>query len=295
MVDRCWEKWRTGRALARAGGSLVLTLALALTTPPVLAIDPEYERIKAAADLVEKQGAELPLDLEFADTNGQPVTLREVFSAGKPVILTLGYYDCPMLCHLVLDGLLVGARKLKWTAGVDFEIVSVSIDPNESAEKSSAWKSKYLTSYAREGADWHFLTGSAESTRRLADAVGFGYVWVAERGEYAHKGVLILCTPDGRVSQYLHGVQFEPETLKFKLLEAGEGEIGSILDRVQFFCYRWDPEEGKYTKQVTRIMQLGGLVTIVGIVLMILLLRKSEPKVIPVAVSTDEERVSNHG
>lgn len=287
---------------------LVASLALAIVVGPsapfAAASDPEYDRIQAAADLVEKRGAQLPMDLKLSDASGRAVTLADVFAGGQPVVLTLGYYDCPMLCHLVLDGLVAGARDLKWMAGKDYKIVSVSFDPAETPEKSARWRQKYLGAYGREGADWRFLTGTAEATRQLADAVGFGYVWVEARGEYAHKATVMICTPDGRVSQYLNGVQFAPETLKFSLMEAGEGAIGSILDRVQFFCYRWDPEQGKYTKQVTRIMQLGGLVTVAGIVLLILLLRRSEPKLSIVApegssaatsVGSDGERVSNHG
>lgn len=246
--------------------------------------DPNYEKIKAQADIVEKRGEQIPLDLEFLDSTGKPTRLSEYFNGERPVLLMLGYYDCPMLCSLVLDGLVAGLRKLKWSAGQDFTILTVSIDPTENPASSAKWKSKYMFNYSRPGTvnGWHFLTASEETTRALAESVGFGYVWVESDapagGEYAHKGAVIVCTPSGEVSQYLHGVAFEPTTLKFSLLQSGEGKIGSFLDQVQMFCYRWDSAEGKYTPVVMNIVRLGGLVTVVGIVLMILLLRRSGSK-----------------
>lgn len=212
--------------------------------------------------------AQIPLDLEFKDSSGTKTTLREIFDGSKPVILTLNYSNCPMLCSLQLDGLVSALEKMRWTAGDEFRIVTVSIDPLETPERAQLTKQKYLKAYgrARDASAWRFLVSSNEQTiRRLADTVGFGYVYSAERNEYLHAAVLILCTPDGRVARYLGGVEYNPETLRLSLYEAGRGQVGSVWDEILLFCYQYDGRSGSYSLAAVRLMQAGGLFMLVVI------------------------------
>lgn len=233
--------------------------------------EPEAKRIEAAPQELEGVGitehlnAKIPLDLEFVDENGNTVRIGDYMDGDKPVILNLVYYSCPMLCNLILNGMVDGLREVDWTPGQEFEIVSVSINPLETPKLAKLKKQNYLKSYQREGAGagWHFLTGKEENIRVLADAVGFGYRYVEERNEYAHGAALFVLTPDGRLSRYLYGVMFEPRTLRMSLLEASEGKIGNVVDRVILYCFHYDASEGKYSLAAFRLMQVAGLATLV--------------------------------
>ncbi len=215
--------------------------------------------------ITEKLDSQVPLDLTFRDERGEPVRLGSYFREGRPVILTLGYYRCPMLCNLVLDGLTNGLKELPWTAGGKFDIVTVSIDPTETATLAKVKKQTYLTEYGRSEAEtgWHFLTGDRDSIRELADSVGFAYRYVESRGEYAHSAAIFVLTPDGKISRYLYGIVFEPTTLKLSLLEASAGKIGTIADRVVLYCFHYDADEGRYAPVARNIMKLGGALTVV--------------------------------
>jgi protein SCO1/2 len=219
--------------------------------------------------ITEHPGVKLPLDLEFTDENGTPVRLGEYFSGDRPVILTLGYYRCPMLCSLVLNSLVDGLRDLPWTPGREFEIVTVSIDPTETSTLARLKKQNYLEEYARPGAaaGWHFLTGREENIRKLADAVGFGYRYVPERGQYAHAAVIFVATPDGRMARYLYGVVYQPKTVRLALTEAGEGRVGTTADQLLLYCFHYDAQEGRYVVAASNIMRFGGATTalIVGL------------------------------
>ncbi len=210
--------------------------------------------------------AQVPLDLAFVDSSGQTITLGEVFDGTKPVILTMNYSNCPMLCSLQLDGLVSALERMKWTAGEQFRIVTVSIDPLETAERAQLTKQKYLKAYGRatDANAWRFLvTPNEDRIRRLADAVGFGYVYSAERREYLHAAALILCTPNGRVARYIGGVDYNSETLRLSLYEAGQGQVGSVWDEVLLFCYQYDGRSGSYSLAAVRLMQAAGLIMLV--------------------------------
>lgn len=214
--------------------------------------------------ITEKPDGQVPLQLAFTDENGNPVTLGRYFESEKPVLLTLVYYRCPMLCTLVLDGMVDALRPLDWVPGDQFEIVSVSIDHTEKPRMARFKKQSYIESYGKPeaAAGWHFLTGEAGAVRALADSVGFGFKKIEETGEYAHPAALFLLTPDGRVSRYLYGVLHEPKTMRLSLVEASQGKIGNALDKILLYCYRYDAEEGRYTPVAWRIMRLGGLLTV---------------------------------
>ena len=212
----------------------------------------------------EKLESSLPLDLEFANSDGKTIRLGDLFESGKPVLLSLNYSDCPMLCRLQLNGLVDGLRDMTLEPGQDFHIVSVSIDPSETPIRARQTKQNYLRSYGRAGtADgWHFLCGKRKAIDTLADSVGFQFKFVPERKEYAHAAVTIAVTPQGIVSRYLYGVMYPPQTLRLALVEAGEGKVGTTLDRVMLFCFHYDAATGRYAPVARRLMSLGAAATI---------------------------------
>jgi len=220
--------------------------------------------------VTEKLETKIPLELSFRDETGRAVKLAEYFD-GKPVILTLNYSSCPMLCNLQLNGLVDSLIGVPLSAGKDFRLVTVSLDPAETTERSIQSKKKYTMQYGREGAQqgWHFLTGEEPNIRALADSVGFGYRYLPERQEYLHSAAFIFITPDGRVSRYLYGVKFDSNTLRMAILETGEGKVGSIMDQVILFCFKYDPQTGKYSLMAVRVMQLGAALTVLGLACML--------------------------
>ncbi len=215
----------------------------------------------------EQLNAQLPLDLQFRDSRGRTIQLNTLFDEKRPVILSLNYADCPMLCQLQLNGLVEGLREMKWDAGDQFQVVSISIDPLETPQRARQTKQRYVKAYGRpRTADgWHFLTGDEASIKAIADAVGFRYKYVPQRKEYAHAAVVMACTPTGRVSRYLYGVVYPPQTLRLALVEASEGKVGSTLDRVLLFCFHYDAEAGRYAPVARQLMKLAAGVTLATI------------------------------
>ena len=212
------------------------------------------------------QNAPLPLDLSFVESDGSKVALRQFFDGKRPVILTMNYSNCPMLCSLQLNGLVDAMRTMPWELGKQYQIVTLSIDPAESPQRAALTKQKYLKLYGRPGvaAGWHFLTGREEDIKRLAEVVGFGYKWIPEQRQFAHPAVLILCTPDGRVARYLGGVRYEPLTLRLALAEVSEGKEGTAFDQVLLYCFHYDENAGRYGPAAFHFVQiLGGLTVLV--------------------------------
>ena len=220
----------------------------------------------------ERLEAALPLDLTFRNSLGKSVSLGDYFQGSKPVLLSLNYSDCPMLCRLQLNGLVDGFRQMKMEPGRDFDIISVSIDPLETPQRSRQTKQHYLKSYGRPKTSdgWHFLCGDKRSIAQLAESVGFHFKYVPERKEYAHAAVTIAITPTGIVSRYLYGVVYPPRTLRLSLVEAAEGKIGSTLDRVLLFCLHYDATTGRYAPVARNLMRLGASVTLGALALTLL-------------------------
>ncbi len=212
----------------------------------------------------ERLGNPLPLDVEFTDQTGAVVPLRKYFDGRRPVILTLNYYRCPMLCGLQLNGLLDALRELDWTAGENFQVLTVSFDPLETASLAQIKRTNYLKEYGRPqaAAGWHFLTGRQRSIDALLDATGFRIRFNPKTNEWMHAAALILCTPDGRVSRYLKDVRYEPRTLRLSLVEASEGKIGSTVDRFLLFCFHYDGSGG-YRLAAFNVARLTGLLTLI--------------------------------
>jgi protein SCO1/2 len=221
--------------------------------------------------------AMLPLDLVFTDSQGREVKLGDYFGE-KPVILSLVYYECPMLCTMVLNGLVSSVRLLDSSIGEDYDVISVSIDPDEGSELAAAKKAEYLNRYGREGAGdgWHFLTGEESSIRKLAATVGFKYRYLPDRDEYAHAAGIMVITPEGRVSRYFYGIDYSPRDLNLGLVESSEGRIGTLADQVLLFCYRYDPVTGKYGAATVALVRAGGVATIAVLCIFFLVMWRRE-------------------
>ncbi len=226
-------------------------------------------------EVVEHLNEPLPLELFFKDDEGHTVRLGDYFNQGKPVILTLNYFRCPMLCTLQLNGMVDALKELKWLPGEEFELVTVSFDPTETPRLARAKKESYIGMYGdiRAAKGWHFLTGQQDAIKALTSATGFGYRWNAERQEYAHKAVLMICTPDGLLSRYIGNVQFDPSTLRLSLVEAGAGKIGSPFDQFLLYCFHYDAASGRYAPAAMNIMQVGAVLAVVGVGALVIGLR----------------------
>jgi protein SCO1/2 len=208
----------------------------------------------------------VPLDLTFRDETGQPVTLGSLFR-GKPVILSLVYYRCPMLCTLVLNGLLRAMRALPFDAGKEFDVITVSFDPEDTSAVAEQKKATYVAQYRRPSAaaGWHFLTGDAAAIERLTRAVGFRYRYDPEHQQFAHAAGIEVLTPKGKIARYFFGVEFAPRDLKFGLMEAAENRIGSPIDQLLLFCYHYDPSTGRYSTAVLAMIRAGGVLTLLAL------------------------------
>lgn len=209
---------------------------------------------------------QVPLDIKLRDETGQLVTIGS-FLGRKPAILALVYYDCPMLCSQVLNGLLGSLNTVPFTAGRDFEVLVVSFDPRETPELAAGKKRSYMIRYTRPNAEqgWHFLTGDESEIRRLTDAVGFRYAFDERTKQWAHASGIILLTPQGKVARYFYGIQYEPRDLRLGLVEASENKIGSPVDQLLLYCFHYDPAAGKYGPIVLNIVRLAGALTLVGL------------------------------
>jgi protein SCO1/2 len=223
----------------------------------------------------QKLNDEIPLNLAFRDEHGRPVELAQFFGS-KPVILTLVYYNCPMLCTQVLNGLDRSLEVLPLEIGKDFNVVTVSIDPTDRPVVAEAKQAMYAGMYRRPGAQhgWHFLTGDEPQIKQLADSVGFRYAYDPDSKQYAHASAIMLLTPAGKISRYFYGVSYPERDLRLGLVEASQGKIGSPVDAVLLFCYHYDPHTGKYGLLISRVLQLGGILTVlVGGIFLIFLFR----------------------
>jgi protein SCO1/2 len=220
---------------------------------------------------------QVPLDLEFRDESGRTVKLAEYFK-DKPVVLSLVYYNCPRLCTQVLTGLLGALKGLPMTPGKEFVNLSVSFDPRETPQLAAAKKAEYLNRYNRPGAEagWHFLTGDEASIQALTKAVGFRYVWDPVTKQYAHAGGIMILTPQGKVSRYLYGIEYAPRDLRFGVIDASAGKVGSLADQIILYCYMYDPERGTYALVVMRVLRIFAGMTLATLLALFLYLRRKE-------------------
>jgi protein SCO1 len=205
----------------------------------------------------------LPLDLPFRDETGRAVRLREYFGK-RPVVLVLAYYNCPMLCTEVLNGLSSAMRVLTFDAGRDYEVVTVSFDPRDTPSDARAKKEPYVARYGRPtgAAGWHFLTGEPASIAGLTEAVGFRYAWDEKIGQFAHASAIYVATPDGRLSRYFYGIEYAPRDLRLALVEASRGKIGTPVDQLLLYCYHYDPAAGRYGAVVMNMVRVAGVAAV---------------------------------
>lgn len=208
-------------------------------------------------------GSRLPLAATFRDENGERVELGRYFGE-RPVIVVPMYYECPMLCTLVTNGLAATLKTLALTVGEDFTVVAYSIDPGETPELAAAAKKRILARYGRDdsAAGWHFLTAEPASIAALSQAIGFRAVYDEALDEYAHTAGVVVVTPQGEVARYFFGIEFPPRDLRLSLVEAAQGTIGSVVDHVLLFCFRYNPETGRYSSLTLNVVRLGGGLTI---------------------------------
>jgi protein SCO1/2 len=210
----------------------------------------------------------LPLNLTFTNDEGRQVALASYFGK-RPAILALVYYQCPTLCSEELNGLVGALEMVNFTPGKDFDVVVVSIDPSEGPDLAAAKKASYVKRYGRPetSGGWHFLTGTQPSIDALTKAVGFGYVKIpgpdGRLTQFAHASAIQIVTPDGRLAQYYMGVEYSPKDLRLGLIEASTNHIGSPVDNILTYCYHYDPGTNRHSFIVARVVQLGGLVTVV--------------------------------
>jgi protein SCO1 len=219
----------------------------------------------------------LPLDASFADETGQRVTLGSYFGR-RPVLLAFVYYECPMLCTQVMNGLSSALKVMPFVAGADYEVVLVSFDPRDTPASAAEKKRAHLEYWSaeRDAASWHLLTGDDASIRRAASAAGFSYRWDPPTGQFAHVSGVLVATPEGRLSRYFYGVEYSPKELRLALVESGEGRIGSAIDELLLYCFHYDPESGRYGLVVMNLVRLGGALTVIGIAGYILVMRRRE-------------------
>jgi len=217
--------------------------------------------------VVEKLGTQIDLNLQFTGEDGNPVALKDYFKKGKPVLLDLVYYTCPMLCSLILNGQTQTMREIPWTPGNEFEVVTISIDPRETTKIAQEKKATYLNVYGRPASGWHFLTDAQgadkqSNAKKLAEQLGFHYNYDERQGQYAHAAAIMILTPEGKMARYLYGVNFKPRDVRFALTEASEGRSTATIDKLLLWCYHFDPSSNSYVLFAENVMRLGGGLTI---------------------------------
>jgi protein SCO1 len=243
---------------------------------------PAFAQIMSAPDppdvgIDQKLGAQVPLDLTFTDESGKAITLGDVIG-DKPVVLSLVYYECPMLCNEIMRGKLNCLNDMKYTLGDEFTAISVSIDPGETPFIASAKKDTYTSAYKTPEAfeNWRFLTGDRENIQMIADTVGYRFAYLPSTGEFAHGSGIMVLTPKGKVARYFYGIDYPERDVRFGLMEAAEERLGSLADELMLLCYQYDPATGTYGNIIFRTLRVAGAVTVVAVAVMVGLLFRYE-------------------
>lgn len=244
----------SGAAVARD-----MPLPIGLNNRPANAMPNEFVDI----GIEDRAGASVPTDVRLVDENGDSVLLGDVLGGDTPTVLVLAYYSCPMLCTLVLNGVSKSLKTLAWTAGKEYRVVTVSIDPRDTPEIAKGKQETYLEDYGRQATPdaWRFLTGTEAEVRRLADAVGFTYAWDEKTEQYVHAAGGFVLTPDATISRTLYGIEFNPRDLRLAIAEASDGQVGTAIDKVLLFCFHYDPQAKGYVVAALRVMKAGGILT----------------------------------
>ena len=257
---------------------LTTILLLLILLQPAWSQSPALSNLLSNVGLDQKLDNQVPLDLVFRNENGDSVRLGSIINGNRPAVISLVYYECPELCTEILNGMVMGFRQIPFAIGKDFDVITVSINPGETPQLAAQKKHAYLHSYpqADAGAGWHFMVGDTVSIRRLADAIGYRFVYDKETDQYAHPSGIVITTPSGRVARYMYGVEYPYKDLRFALTEASGNKIGSPVDKILLLCYHYDPATGTYGVAVMNILRIGGILTLVilGSVILIMLRRE---------------------
>jgi protein SCO1/2 len=260
---------RTIRALIQSTAVLLLATTAFAQSPDQRTLgqgtpSSAQPQIFSEVGIDQHLNAQLPLDLHFRDENGKDVKFGDYFGK-RPVILTLVYYQCPMLCTQVLNGLTSSLNVLKFDIGREFDVVTVSIDPRETPQMANAKKAMYLKRYRGRDASigWHFLTGDQPQIAQLAKAVGFRYAFDPKTDQFAHASGIMVVTPEGKVAQYYYGIEYSPKDIRLALIEASQNKIGNVVDQVVLYCFHYDPTTGRYSAVAINTMRVAGILTVV--------------------------------
>lgn len=238
-------------------------------------VPPQFKAVTFEQRLNER----LPLEAAFRDEAGRTVRLGDYFGS-RPVVLSFVYYQCPMLCSQVMNGISSALKALPFTPGRDFDVVLVSFDPRDTPETAFAKKQAHLQHWSAQNTSsgWHFLTGDEASIEAATRAAGFTYEWDEKTGQFAHVSGVLVATPDGRLARYFYGVEFSPRELRMAIVESGEGRVGSVVEELLLYCFQYDPTTGQYGLVVMNLVRLGGIVTVALLVGFILLMRRRESR-----------------
>jgi len=244
-------------------------------SPPASARPPQLKHV----GIQQRLGKQIPADLEFRNEAGKQVRLGQYLGNG-PVILNFVYFHCPMLCGQVLQGLTGALRAIGYTAGRDFTVLTVSFDPQETPEMAAAKKKMVLATYGRPEAEkgWHFLTGSAASIAALTQAAGFQYQYNAQSNQFAHPTAIMVLTAEGKIAQYYYGIEYAPRDLRLGLVQASNGQIGTLTDEALLYCYRYDPQSGTYSAIISRVLRISGAVWLAMVSVFLVVMFRMEPK-----------------
>ena len=244
-------------------------------SPPASARPPQLKHV----GIQQRLGKQIPADLEFRNEAGKQVRLGQYLGNG-PVILNFVYFHCPMLCGQVLQGLTGALRAIGYTAGRDFTVLTVSFDPQETPEMAAAKKKMVLATYGRPEAEkgWHFLTGSAASVAALTQAAGFQYQYNAQSNQFAHPTAIMVLTAEGKIAQYYYGIEYAPRDLRLGLVQASNGQIGTLTDEALLYCYRYDPQSGTYSAIISRVLRISGAVWLAMVSVFLVVMFRMEPK-----------------
>ncbi len=236
--------------------------------------DPSQTTSNGLPDALQKIGIEqklgepLPLETEFKDENGRTVKLGDFFNQGRPIVLAFVYYECPMLCNEVLNGLTGTLKGISFDAGKEFDVVAISFDARENDKPDLAKNKKesYMSRYGRPGTEkgWHFLTGTQASIDAATKAAGFGFQWDEKSKQFAHAGGIMIVTPEGKMSRYFYGIDYSPKDVKFGVIESAEHKVGNAAEKLLLYCYHYDPSTGRYGFAILNVIRLGAIATLLG-------------------------------
>ena len=255
------KKWKFKPTLAIAVFIAALIFSSSYSSAQVADYKPsELQK----ADIEEHLGQKIPLNLTFTNDTGQKEEIGDYFHQGRPVIIVMAYYSCPMLCTFVLNGVSTAIRQSDWIAGRDYQVLTVSIDTMENSEMAATKKASLIQGINRPGVEdgWRFFVGDGKNVPALANALGFHYYYDQDQKMYAHPTAIFVLTEDGTISRYLYGIEYKKQDVRLALLEASQGKIGNTIDRLLLYCYHYDPNAKGYVLFAQNLMKLGGLLTV---------------------------------